>query len=267
MELAKKAYAWLLGQSTLDGDVAAPGRYELETEARTSEKYLVVLRAAYTVGPEIGDEEGHPLLLHQPLLDVHAKTPDAGRVEKLVRRHVRALAAGMTASQMLTKGHRSFMKEVLDRVQPDLAKQLGLRVCSAAVEMLEVHVPTYALPEEVVKKLEAVDADMAAVDRALELQVASEKVLVAELRELVERVRADTSRTKEDAESDVDSLTESIQALTVRIDGGDTRAATRKVLLVAGAHKVAPLEVQEAGMAAPAEGNGELPTDGNAHAN
>ncbi|TVU22660.1 hypothetical protein EJB05_32375 [Eragrostis curvula] len=265
MELAKKACAWLFGQSTLDGDVAAPGRYELETEARTSEKYLVVLRAAYTVGcPKIGDEEGHPLLLHQPLLDVHAKMPDPCRVEKLVRRHVCALAAGMTASQMLTKGSRSFVKE--GGHGPRAAGHRQARAPRLHRRRREARSSRADLRAAGGGGEEAGGGGRGhGGGRPLIGAAGGQRKGVGGRAARAGGARQGGHQPHQRRRRE--RRQESIQALTVRIDGSGTRAATRKVLLVAGAHKVAPLEVQETGMAAPAQGKGELPTDGDAHAN
>ncbi|TVU22645.1 hypothetical protein EJB05_32359, partial [Eragrostis curvula] len=141
VKLAKKAWVWL-GQrcTTID---AVPASYELVAHGITAENFPVVLRAVCTVGPKT-EYEVDPLLLR-----ANAKLLAAPRrsnkelVEGVVEGRVRALAAAMSAEQVSAKGAAGFAKEALESAKPDLGKY-GLRVYSATVQRLAVHVPAPA---------------------------------------------------------------------------------------------------------------------------
>ncbi|TVU22607.1 hypothetical protein EJB05_32318, partial [Eragrostis curvula] len=138
VKLVKKAWVWL-GQSctTLD---AAPASYELEAHGVTADKFPVVLHTVCTVGPKIDDQK--QLGEADPLLPA-ARRSNRKLVEGVVEVRVRALAAGMTAEQVSAKGAAGFATLALETSQPDLGKY-GLRVYSATVERLAVHVPAPA---------------------------------------------------------------------------------------------------------------------------
>ncbi|TVU22663.1 hypothetical protein EJB05_32378, partial [Eragrostis curvula] len=147
IKLAKKAWVWL-GQRCKMLDVA-PASYEVVAQGVTSESFPVVVRAVYTVGPNIDTGEKRPdkdpLLLYAKLVAPPSKKEGcSSRVKELVQgaldRHVGALAAGMTLEQIFVKGRKSFAEEILDRVQLDLG-MFGIYVYNANVKKLSVDVP------------------------------------------------------------------------------------------------------------------------------
>lgn len=109
VKLAKAAWARLTGQRCKSQHHVAPGSYEVESTAATSEGFPFVLRAVYTIAPVVaaaGNTKPAAAAEKPLLLDAAPRKDCPGHVKKLFDGHVRALGPGATTEQ-LSKGTAS----------------------------------------------------------------------------------------------------------------------------------------------------------------